>query len=586
MSYKVEYSSEELRRDLERTLDELNIFRYNNEYRLMLGDAFMDKLALWENNIAYCKDDPFTIVVAGDFKRGKSTLINALLGEEIVATDVTTETVTLNRISYGVPSNEAVLTDNKRVKISNSELKREKLEAIMDELGESIQRLEIRRPCEFLKRVTIIDTPGTGDSMKDFSDVVKEILLQADAVIYVFNVQYPLSKSEQIFLKAAILSQKYTSLFMVGNYSDILENLDNYNRMEVLLKERVKIFLPDVDPYMISALDELCKELDEPYPKNELTHILRKQFEHLREDLNHLIEIRSDSVVLDRMQRLTYKMIKELEISLDAIDSGLKIELTDIDDILKKEKAEEEKIILQNSKTMQATLESISKMKMEANVWMGEFMQRIVDETGNLSKMSNDDLKRYYEFYCIDLLQEAFETCVEYHQEYILNILDAVDEEIRRNNAGIFDFKHMYNFRINLDNRIWTKGDTVGLAVSQIASANYLTFVASMIADGISGSMREKEKQDALPQLIEQISKKLLNMNAEVSKVIDLIYNELSDKTQKLLALFYEEQTEQRRYLLEQTIQAANKNSEEKKAVENVIVSARNVLEKIQNMLV
>ena len=373
---------------------------------------------------------------------------------------------------------------------------------------------------------------------------------------------------------------------MVGNYSDILENLDNYNRMEVLLKERVKIFLPDVDPYMISALDELCKELDEPYPKNELTHILRKQFEHLREDLNHLIEIRSDSVVLDRMQRLTYKMIKELEISLDAIDSGLKIELTDIDDILKKEKAEEEKIILQNSKTMQATLESISKMKMEANVWIGEFMQRIVDETGNLSKMSNDDLKRYYEFYCIDLLQEAFETCVEYHQEYILNILDAVDEEIRRNNAGIFDFKHMYNFRINLDNRIWTKGDTVGLAVSQIASANYLTFVASMIADGISGSMREKEKQDALPQLIEQISKKLLNMNAEVSKVIDLIYNELSDKTQKLLALFYEEQTEQRRYLLEQTIQAANKNSEEKKAVENVIVSARNVLEKIQNMLV
>ena len=558
MSYKVEYSSEDLRRDLERTLDELNIFRYNNEYRLMLGDAFMDKLALWENNIAYCKDDPFTIVVAGDFKRGKSTLINALLGEEIVATDVTTETVTLNRISYGVPSNEAVLTDNKRVKISNSELKREKLEAIMDELGESIQRLEIRRPCEFLKRVTIIDTPGTGDSMKDFSDVVKEILLQADAVIYVFNVQYPLSKSEQIFLKAAILSQKYTSLFMVGNYSDILENLDNYNRMEVLLKERVKIFLPDVDPYMISALDELCKELDEPYPKNELTHILRKQFEHLREDLNHLIEIRSDSVVLDRMQRLTYKMIKELEISLDAIDSGLKIELTDIDDILKKEKAEEEKIILQNSKTMQATLESISKMKMEANVWIGEFMQRIVDETGNLSKMSNDDLKRYYEFYCIDLLQEAFETCVEYHQEYILNI----------------------------DNRIWTKGDTVGLAVSQIASANYLTFVASMIADGISGSMREKEKQDALPQLIEQISKKLLNMNAEVSKVIDLIYNELSYKTQKLLALFYEEQTEQRRYLLEQTIQAANKNSEEKKAVENVIVSARNVLEKIQNMLV
>lgn len=585
MGHTVEYSGLELRRELEKALDELNLFRYNNEYRL-LGDAFLDKLVLWENNIAYCKDNPFTIAVIGDFKRGKSTLINALLGEEVVATDVTTETVTLNRISYGIPGNEAVLKDNRRVRLSNSELRREKLEDIMGELGESIQRLEIKRPCEFLKKVIIIDTPGTGDAMKDFSDVVKESLLQADAVIYVYNVQYPLSKSEQIFLKAAILPQKYTSLFMVGNYSDILENLDNYNRMEALLKERIKVLLPDVEPYMISALDELCKELNEPYPENELTPIFRKKFECLRENLSQLIEIRSDSVVLDRMQRLTYRMIQELEAELDAIDNGLKMELTDIDNILEKEKTEEENIILNNSRVMQTTLETVSKMKMEANVWIGEIMQRIVDETGNLGKMSNDDLKRYYEFYCIDLLQEAFDACVEYHQEHLLNILDSVDDGMRKNTTGVFDFKHMYNFRINLDNRIWTKGDTVGLAVSQIASANYLTFVSSMVADGISGSMREKEKQDDLPRLIEQISKKLLNMNAEVSKTIDRIYDELSNKAQKLLAVFYKEQTEQRRHLLEKTIQVAHKNSEEKRTVENVVVSARNVLGEIKNVLV
>ena len=35
-------------------------------------------------------DDPFTLVVVGDFKRGKSTFINALLGEEVVTTNVTT----------------------------------------------------------------------------------------------------------------------------------------------------------------------------------------------------------------------------------------------------------------------------------------------------------------------------------------------------------------------------------------------------------------------------------------------------------------------------------------------------------------
>lgn len=86
MNRFIEYSSEELKRSLERNLDDLNVFRYNNEYRNILGQPFIDKLSQWENNIARCKASPFTIAVIGDFKRGKSTLINALLGEEIVQT--------------------------------------------------------------------------------------------------------------------------------------------------------------------------------------------------------------------------------------------------------------------------------------------------------------------------------------------------------------------------------------------------------------------------------------------------------------------------------------------------------------------
>ena len=71
---------------------------YNND----LGEEFHEKLNGWLRDIRAQRDTPFTLVVAGDFKRGKSTFINALLGEEVVPTDVTTETVTLNRISYGL----------------------------------------------------------------------------------------------------------------------------------------------------------------------------------------------------------------------------------------------------------------------------------------------------------------------------------------------------------------------------------------------------------------------------------------------------------------------------------------------------
>lgn len=585
MEHIIEYSSEELKKTLERNLDELNVFRYNNDYRDALGPVFMNKLTQWEEDIAHCKESPFTLAVIGDFKRGKSTFINALLGEEVVATDVTTETVTLNRISYGLSSNEAVLSGNRRVRLSDSELRREKLESLISELGEPIERLEIKRPCEILKKITILDTPGTGDAMQDFSDVVKESLLQADAVIYVYNVQYPLSKSEQMFLKAAVLPQKYTSLFMVGNFSDVLETKESYDRMEEMLKQRVSSLLPNVEPYMISALDELCLKIGEETEETELTPVLRERFSNLRKDLDDLVDSRADNVVVDRIQRLAMTMVRELESILDAQEEGLHISISDAEAILKDAESSRNNSIQDTSELIESLGQVIKNMKVETNAWMGEFIQRIVEETKKLDKMSNDDLKRYYEFYCVDLLQEALNTCVEYHIESLFDIIDSVAEGISSTAVDKLKVKKTYNFRMDLDNRIWTKGDTVGLVTSFVSSANYLTYVASLVADGISGSMREKEKENRVPELIEQISRKLLNMSAKVSDTVNELYDDLGEKAKQLLVDYYEEQMEQTRQLMEQTAQTASKSVEEKEKIKEVLLKAREVLEKIKEVL-
>lgn len=583
MEHTVEYSALELKRTLEKGLDELNVFRYNSEYRTVLGQSFLEKLTWWEDHIAQCKESPFTIAVVGDFKRGKSTLINALLGEEVAPADVTTETVTLNRISFGMPGNEAILSGNRRVRLSDSELKREKLEDIMRELGEPIQSLEIKRPCELLKKVTIIDTPGTGDSMKDFSDVVKESLMQADAVIYVYNVQYPLSKSEQMFLKAVILPQKYTSLFMVGNFSDVLATKEDYDRMGRLLKERVNGLFPDAEPYMISALDELCYRLGEQVRETELTSALRSRFDDLRKNLDNLVESRKEYVVVDRMQRLTFMMVEELEAELDALDEGLRMSMTDAQKVLYEAEKEKEHRVETNAELLNNIDRVICNMKTETNAWMGDFMQRISQETKKLEQVSNNDIKRYYEFYCVDLLQEAMNTCIEYHREHLLDIMDSIAEGISRKAVNELNVKRGYNFRMNLDNRIWTKGDTVGLVTSYVASANYLTYIASIVADGISGSIREKEKQDRVPELIEQISRKLLNMSAMISETVDAEYDDLAGKAKKLLVDFYEEQMVEAQRLLEQTVLAASKSAEEKEIMKAVIGKARDVLNNVQS---
>ena len=138
---------------------------------------------------------------------------------------------------------------------------------------------------------------------------------------------------------------------------------------------------------------------------------------------------------------------------------------------------------------------------------------------------------------------------------------------------------------MDLDNRIWTKGDTVGLVTSFVSSANYLTYVASLVADGISGSMREKEKENRVPELIEQISRKLLNMSAKVADTVNELYDDLGEKAKQLLVDYYEEQMEQTRQLMEQTAQTASKSVEEKEKIKEVRLKAREVLEKIKEVL-
>ena len=58
------------------------------------------------------KDDFFTVVVVGEFKRGKSTFVNALLGEELLISDVLPETATIQAIMYNKEKKAQVLVQD------------------------------------------------------------------------------------------------------------------------------------------------------------------------------------------------------------------------------------------------------------------------------------------------------------------------------------------------------------------------------------------------------------------------------------------------------------------------------------------
>lgn len=575
---RITYSTQQMAIALDNALDQLKVLRYDGQYRLLLGDSFVDRLTAWEQDIRRRKDDPFTVVVAGDFKRGKSTFINALLGEEVVTTDVTTETVTLNRISYGPHGNEAVLSGNRRLRLTDGELRREELERVLAQAGEPVERLELTRPIELLKSVTIIDTPGTGDSMRDFSKLVKESLLQADAVVYVYSVKYPLSQTEQLFLKSAVLSQRYTTLFLVGNYADTMENEENYNRVRAMLADRAEGLLPNAEILTVSALDELCRQLDESRPCPALAPVLEGQFGRFRSLLDALVEDKKDSVTLDRMQRLTAAMTGELEADLDAIDAGLRMDAEEAAAALENLKREKETGAEKQAELLRNLSRLLDAMKAEADGWMREFLERISQESRNLSGQSNDTLLKYYEFYCVDLLQEALNLCVEHHQEQLYDRLDEISEGIAGALAAGLPQKRSYSFRMSLDNRIWTKGDTVGLAVSMVSGLGVLSGVASLVADGISGAMREKETENRTPEIIAQIAGKLTGLSISVSETVSAIYTELGENAKKLVEEYYAARLSEAERLISQSAKAAAREGEEKEKLRSAVEQARKIL--------
>ncbi len=129
-------------------------------------------------------EEPCTLAVVGRVKAGKSTFVNALLGagEDLAKVGTTETTATINYFRYGRPA------DPKRpVTVHYSNGRTESVDPAFlhrlqsnDEatlqLAEGIERLEYRLEIEFLRGVTLVDTPGTGAVVEEHQSRTAEFM--------------------------------------------------------------------------------------------------------------------------------------------------------------------------------------------------------------------------------------------------------------------------------------------------------------------------------------------------------------------------------------------------------------------------
>ena len=580
IQHRITYDPDEIIRILEKYIDRLKIFRFDSRYRSLLGETFTELLSRWETDILNRKNDPFTLVVCGEFKRGKSSLINALLAEEVVPVNVTTETVTLNRITYGAHSNEAVLQGGRHMHLSDAEMQKENLEKLMRQEKIPFRQIEVKRPIEFLKYAAVIDTPGLGDSMQDFSELVEDALTQADAVLYVFSVNYPLSQTEQLFLKTMIVPQKYTDLLLVGNYLDMLESTKDYERMNNLLVSRIQNLLPDQKPWLVSALDEQCRQMGEQRPNPDMEHELEAHFDRFREKIRQMVEEKKETILPDRMQRLMRGMAAELSESLNALEEGLEMSSQDVQAAMERVQEQKEQQIRTQEEAGQRIDRLLDQSVEECRAWMGELLDKMQQEVKTLTDVPASELSKYYTFYCIDTIQEGMDKCIEHHTLCLYDLLEEISGELSAKLSRT-SVNHSYGFRFTMDNHTWTKGDNVSYIVSKIGGMALL----SVVADGIPGAMRQKEMEKKTPDILDSVYKQYGDLRASVDQAIDSVYGRLGENAKKQLAEYYGEKIRAAQEQVEQSAMVARQDEEHKEEIREAISEIRKILDEIQEEL-
>ncbi|GAB4126834.1 MAG: dynamin family protein [Roseiflexaceae bacterium] len=161
----------------------------------------------------------FLLVIVGEFNSGKSSFINALLGEQVVAEGVlpTTDRITLLR--YGEQPNHESVGD---------------------------YTVEHQHPADLLRRMTVVDTPGVNAIIRRHEELTREFIPRADLVLFVTSADRPFTESERAFLE--LIREWGKKIVIVLNKVDLIQPAEREQIEQYIRENTQKLlnFTPDI----------------------------------------------------------------------------------------------------------------------------------------------------------------------------------------------------------------------------------------------------------------------------------------------------------------------------------------------------
>ncbi|OAI42258.1 hypothetical protein AYO41_04580, partial [Verrucomicrobia bacterium SCGC AG-212-E04] len=213
---------------------------------------------------------PFTFMVAGEVKAGKSTLLNALFGREVCRADALPATDRVHRFMFGIQPND-------------------------QETGRAL--VEHYRPENFLRDFQLVDTPGVNSTDPRHQELAAGFVPLADVVFFVFPVTNPWSATAWEFLEH-IQRRWLRRVIVIVQQIDLRETQEVDSIVAHVRKMCDERLREDVPIFPVSAKHALRVKRGEA-PDNGLWE--QSGFGPLERTINQLLE--SDPLRFERMLR-------------------------------------------------------------------------------------------------------------------------------------------------------------------------------------------------------------------------------------------------------------------------------------------
>ena len=298
-----------------------------------LGEDYSDYLSEFESLRERLIAGQFRLAVLGQFKRGKSTLLNALLGDQLLPTDILPVTAIPTFIGHGEETAVLVTFAGDESAVSFDSASGQSLGDFLNEYVtetgnpenyRKVERVEVSHPAELLRQgIVLIDTPGIGSTHKHNTEVAYQILPQCDAALFLVSPDPPITEAELTYLKD--IQQRLPRTFFLLNKVDFLDNAERIASLRFLADQLAPLCdgIPQVLPISArNGLDSRQKNDVEGWKNSGLQQVeqnlidffAREKQQILHASLSRKISDQLNGVIMQMKLSLSALMLPEAEL--------------------------------------------------------------------------------------------------------------------------------------------------------------------------------------------------------------------------------------------------------------------------------